>query len=194
MSKILPFLIAYRKWVAAITVALAISILISAVHPTSRYQVVVAKHTIALGEKLRTEDLELKQIDFLWAQATTQISSVVGTHALRKIDSGEPISGSSVSSRKIFDPQNLRAVVITLPRGTSASELQDGTRVDVYASSENGQARRVVSNALVLSQNTQTGVMDSVATLSLAVSPDQVARLASYDDTVRFTFAALTNS
>jgi hypothetical protein len=95
--------------------------------------------------------------------------------------------------RKIYDLQNPTAVLITLPRSSSASDLPDGSRVDVYASTENGDAKRVVTNALVVNQHDQSGLIESGATISLAVSPEQVVRIASYDDTVRFTFAALAS-
>ena len=193
ISKLLPFLISYRRWIAAVIIALAISFLVSAGHSRTQFQVVTAKHSIPVGSKLRDEDLQLKQIDFLWPQAITDIRTVSGAHATRRLSANEPISKSDVSMRKIYDLQNPTAVLITLPRSSSASDLPDGSRVDVYASTENGDAKRVVTNALVVNQHDQSGLIESGATISLAVSPEQVVRIASYDDTVRFTFAALAS-
>jgi len=62
----------------------------------------------------------------------------------------------------------------------------------VYACAQTGTVKRVARNALVLSQNNHSNLMDGGATVSLAVGSDQVEKIASYTDTVQFTFVTLS--
>lgn len=192
-NKVRPFLIAYRRWIAAGMVAMAISLLLGATRTSGTYQVVIASRNIEAGSKIGLSDIQLVPINFLWDQAVVDTKTLVGKNATRSISAKEPISQSDVSTKKIFDPQNPSAVAITLPTDSGTTDLVVGSRVDVYASTQNGRAKRVVNNALVLTQRTQRNLMDMNSTISLAVRIEQVPEIAAYDNTVRFTFATLSS-
>ncbi|MCX6404072.1 MAG: flagella basal body P-ring formation protein FlgA [Actinobacteria bacterium] len=194
INKVRPFLIAYRKWIAAGLVAFAVSLLISAGRTSPSFQVVSTTRPIKAGAIIRASDVQLMPINFIWNSAISEAKSIVGTRASRSLEKNEPISRADVATKKIFDPLNSSAVAITLPKNFSAADLQAGDRVDVYACTQTGQVKRVARNALVLSQHDRENLMDGSATVSLAVSSGQVEKIASYDDTVQFTFVTLTSA
>ena len=193
INKVRPIVIAYRRWVAAGLVALSVSLLISLGKPSPTFQVVSTTHPIQIGAIIRAKDVQLMPINFIWTSAIIEPKSIVGTHASRTLTKNEPISRTDVVAKKVFDPANSTAVAVTLPKNFSASDLQAGDRVDVYARAQTGKVRLVASNALVLSQHTGKNLVDGSDTVSLAVSPAQVAKIAAYDETVRFTFVTLTS-
>jgi len=193
INKVRPFLFAYRRWIAAALIAVSISFLISAGRTASKFQIVTATRYVQAGSIIHASDIAKTQIDFVWKHAFVDIDSLVGARATRALETNQPISKSDVSRKKIFDPVNPTAVAITLPKNSSAANLQAGDRVDVYASTRNTQVKQVANNALVLDQATQKDLMAADATVSLAVRSNQVAQIAAYDDSVRFTFVTLAS-
>ena len=193
INRVRPFLIAYRRWIAAGLVAFAVSLLIVAGQTTASFQVVSTTRPIEAGTIITAKDVQLMPINFIWRGAIFETKSIVGTRASRRLEKNEPLSKVDVANKKIFDPLNSTAVAVTLPKNFSAADLQAGDRVDVYACTQTGQVKRVARGALVLSQHNPTNLLDGSATVSLAVSSDQVEKIASYDDSVQFTFVTLTN-
>jgi len=193
INKVRPFLFAYRRWIAAALIAVSISFLFSAGRTASKFQVITATRYVAAGSIIHASDIQKTPIDFAWKHALVGLDSVVGARVTRALEANQPINKSDVSRKKIFDPVNPTAVAITLPKNSSAANLQTGDRVDVYASIQNTKAKQVVSNALVLDQARQKNLVDTDATISLAVRSNQVAQIAAYDDSVRFTFVILAS-
>jgi Flp pilus assembly protein CpaB len=193
IKRLRPLLIAYRRWIAASLVALAISILVTAGKSQANFQVVTAVRNIDAGSVVKASDFQLVPINFVWKHSLTEIDSLIGSRTTRSLEKNEPLSQSDIASKKIFDPSNPNAVAITLSKNVSASDLQTGDRVDVYAAAQNGSVKRVVTNALVLNQHTQKNLLDSSATVSLAVRAEQIAQIAAIDSTAQFTFVTLTS-
>ena len=192
LNQVRPFLIAYRRWIAAGLVAFSVSLLISVGQSSQSFRVVSTTHPIKAGAIFRANDIQLISINLIWKGAILETKSIIGTRASRSLEKNEPISQADVATKKIFDPLNPHALAITLPKNFSASDLQAGDRVDVYACAQTGTVKRVARNALVLSQNNHSNLMDGGATVSLAVGSDQVEKIASYTDTVQFTFVTLS--
>ena len=195
INKVRPFVIAYRRWIAAGLITISISVVVSVGSSPAKFQVVTAAHHIEAGALIQASDIALVETNFVWKHAFIDTNLIVGKHAARSLEMHEPISESDVSHRKIFDSVYPKAVAITLPTNASAANLKTGDRIDVYASTQNGQAQREALNALVLNQHTQKNLMTQGSTISLAVRPEQVKQIAAFDDTARFTFVTLsTNS
>lgn len=191
INKFRPVLIAYRRWIAAGLVAVAISMMFGAVRSESKFQIVTATRAIEAGSVIEARDVKLAPINFVWRSAVVKPSLVVGTRAIRNLEQDEPVSQSDVFTKKFLDPKNPSAVAITLAKNASASDLQTGDRVDVYALAQNGLVNRVFRNALVINQHTPKSLTDTGATISLAVQAEQVAKIAAYDDAAQLTFVRL---
>lgn len=193
INKVHPFVIAYRRWIAAGLITISISVVVSVGTSPAKFQVVTAVHHIEAGALIRASDIALVETNFVWKHAFIKTDLIVGKHAARSLEMHEPISETDVSHKRFFDPIHPKAVAITLPKNASAANLKMGDRIDVYASTQNGQAQRVALNALVLNKHSQNNLTTQESTISLAVISSQAKQIAAYDDTAKFTFVTLAS-
>jgi Flp pilus assembly protein CpaB len=191
MNRFLPLLIAYRKWIAAGLVAFSLSLLIGAGRHSPKHQVVTTTHDLKAGSVIRAGDIQLTRLNFIWPNAVTQASSIVGTRTTHNLEKNEPLSQFDLGAKKIFDPLNPRAVTISLPANSSTADLRIGDRVDIYASTQSGRVQKVAGHALILGKPASNSAMDANGTISLAISSEQVAKISACDSSVRFTFVTL---
>lgn len=192
-QKLWPFAIIYRKWIGSGLVALAVILAITATTSRNTETFVVARKSIPAGAKISATDLELVSTHYVWQDAVRDIESVVGLRAVTAISSGQPLGKSDLQAKQIFDPNNPRAVKVSLPKATGSSDLSIGSRVDVYAKPDSGKVRKIFSNALVLSaaKDGWSPLGGTDQGVALAVLPSQIRQLAELSESTTYTFVTL---
>ncbi|MBU6348007.1 MAG: hypothetical protein KGQ38_05280 [Actinomycetales bacterium] len=192
-QKLWPLVIIYRKWIGSGLVALAVILAITAATSRDTTTVVIARKNIPAGAEIVASDLKVVATDYVWRDAIKNIESAVGLRAVTTISSGQPLGKSDLQAKQIFDPNNPRAVKVSLPKATGSSDLSIGSRVDVYAKPDSGKVRKIFSNALVLSaaKDGWSPLGGTDQGVALAVLPSQIRQLAELSESTTYTFVTL---
>ena len=181
-------------------VGLATLIAVWAVIPqTSGKPVVVAAKSLAAGDEITSADLDLRTYPpaLIPDSAHTSIDAVVGTHAAGALSAGAPITDDSLLEKGTA-PEGTVLVPIPAADPAAASIIQTGSRVRIYSAQGYGfgegggaggsGAKDLVKNdSSVVQSAVVTGVSrpsggafdDGKFVLTLAVTPDEAARLAT---------------
>lgn len=181
-------------------VGLATLIAVWAVIPqTSGKPVVVAAKSLAAGDEITSADLDLRTYPpaLIPDSAHTSIDAVVGSHAAGALSAGAPVTDDSLLEKGTA-PEGTVLVPIPAADPAAASIIQTGSRVRIYSAQGDGfgegdgaggsGAKDLVKNdSAVVQSAVVTGVSrpsggafdDGKLVLTLAVTPDEAARLAT---------------
>ncbi len=185
---------------APLLVGLATLIAVWAVIPqTSGKPVVVAATNLAAGEEITSADLDIRTYPpaLIPDSAHNSIDAVVGAHAAGALSAGAPITDDSLLEKGTA-PEGTVLVPVPAADPAAASIIQTGSRVRIYSaqgddfgrgdgSGDSGAKNLLKNDSAVVQSAVVTGVSrpsggafdDGKLVLTLAVTPDEAARLAA---------------
>lgn len=181
---------------APLLVGLATLIAVWAVIPqTSGKPVVVAAASLAAGTEITSGDLDVRTYPpaLIPDSAHTSIDEVIGAHAAGALSAGAPVTDDSLLEKGTA-PEGTVLVPIPAADPAAASIIQTGSRVRIYSAQGDGFGEGDGSGSKDLVKNSSAVVQSAVVTgvsrpsggafddgklvLTLAVTPDEAARLA----------------
>lgn len=182
---------------APLLVGLATLIAVWAVIPqTSGKPVVVAAKSLAAGDEITSADLDIRTYPpaLIPDSAHTSIDEVIGAHAAGALSAGAPVTDDSLLEKGTA-PEGTVLVPILAADPAAASIIQTGSRVRIYSAQGDGFGEGDGSGSKDLVKNSSAVVQSAVVTgvsrpsggafddgklvLTLAVTPDEAARLAT---------------
>ena len=185
---------------APLLVGLATLIAVWAVIPqTSGKPVVVAATNLAAGDEITSADLDIRTYPpaLIPDSAHNSIDAVVGAHAAGTLSTGAPITDDSLLEKGTA-PEGTVLVPVPAADPAAASIIQTGSRVRIYSaqgddfgrgdgSGDSGAKNLLKNDSAVVQSAVVTGVSrpsgsafdDGKLVLTLAVTPDEAARLAT---------------
>lgn len=185
---------------APLLVGLATLIAVWAVIPqTSGKPVVVAATNLAAGDEITSADLDIRTYPpaLIPDSAHNSIDAVVGAHAAGALSAGAPITDDSLLEKGTA-PEGTVLVPVPAADPAAASIIQTGSRVRIYSaqgddfgrgdgSGDSGAKNLLKNDSAVVQSAVVTGVSrpsgsafdDGKLVLTLAVTPDEAARLAT---------------
>lgn len=185
---------------APLLVGLATLIAVWAVIPqTSGKPVVVAATNLAAGDEITSADLDIRTYPpaLIPDSAHNSIDAVVGAHAAGTLSAGAPITDDSLLEKGTA-PEGTVLVPVPAADPAAASIIQTGSRVRIYSaqgddfgrgdgSGDSGAKNLLKNDSAVVQSAVVTGVSrpsgsafdDGKLVLTLAVTPDEAARLAT---------------
>jgi Flp pilus assembly protein CpaB len=204
LHKYYPFIVRYRRSIAASLAGLGTLLALSLVIPSpgSQVKILVATESLAAGKTLTTSDFTEKFIaaESSWETLQSDSSDLVGRVLARSLEPNQPISGNDLVGSNLLTglPKNYVAVSLPVSASTSGSLLNVGDDIDVYGARNDGYNSGILiaSRAKILAiPSTAISSMFSGGTAgnSIIVGVDSVAAIsiAGHDSNQGFTIALL---
>ena len=204
LHKYYPWIVRYRRSIAATLAGIGTLALISLVipGPGSQTKVFVAADSLSAGTTLSASDFTQKSLpnDFGWSTLQVDPNELVGKVLAHSLAPNQPISNTDLIGQGLLSglPENFVAVSLPVSASTSASLLGIGNVIDIYGSSDDGFNTGVLiaSRARILA-NPSVGKGSMFAggstTSSIIVGVDSVAaiNIAGSASSQGFTIALL---
>ena len=202
--QIYPYLVAYRRVIAAICGGLAVLLLLSNFHPggPATSPVVVALTDLPAGAEITEDDLKLVEFpnESQWQGLANDPTKYFGKVLARSIAINQPISDSDLLGPQLLtgmDP-SLVAVSIPMSNGNVASLLHAGDLIDIYATSSDISAAATLvaqsARVLALPKTSSSGVLSPQSqgeSIVVAISSGEAQLVASNSGFGNFTYAVL---
>ena len=203
-QQILSYLVRFRRGVSAFCAGLAALILFNALatkdvptHPVLR-----ATHSLSAGKMLLVSDFEVGQLptEFSWAGVLSEATQAIGQVTSHSIAADAPLTLSDFVGPNLLNGFPVGTVAIALPNMSeaSASSVETGDHVDIYATSSGTEVRttKIANNVTVVSQtssDTSLSAIGSKGALMVAVNPAQARALVENMGQSTFTLALLNH-